>query len=167
MTKHNLPMTLRLPFAMADQHLRLEQILSADTSRSWAQCLPLLDAFALSRPERQFARRLLEKKRNYWLFRSNQRQFCGDFITVDMSAVAAPRRAVSVLELKLGAELKFGGGGAGNQLQRAHAAVTEIVVIEKVITSDAAVTLICGDCDAVLEWMCSRRHTTDNTNYGR
>ncbi len=160
MTLYDQQLTLRLPFAMADQHLRLEQILAADTSRSWARCLPLLAAFALSPPERQFAKRLLQRKRNVWLFRSNQRQFCGDFITVDMSAGVARRRPVSVIELKLGAELKLGGGGAGNQLQAAGAAVTEIAVTEKVITNDAAVTLMCGDGDAILEWICSRGIST-------
>jgi hypothetical protein len=150
MTKSDLPLTLRLPFAMADQNLRLEQILAADTSRSWAQCIVLLSSFAMSRPERKFARRLLERKRNYWLFRCNQRQFCGDFIVVDMSPVVLSHRPVSVIELKLGAELRFGGGGAGNQLQRARAAVTEIAVTEKVITRDAPVTLICGDGDMFL-----------------
>jgi hypothetical protein len=162
MSRYDQPFTLRLPFAMADQYLRLEQILAADRSRSWAQSLPLVAAFALSRPERQFARRLLEQKRNYWLFRSNQRQFCGDFITVDMSAVIPRRRVVSVIELKFGAELRFGGGGAGNQLQRAYAAVREIALTEKIITSDVAVTLICGDGDAVLDWICSRGITADS-----
>ena len=162
MTTYDQPLTLRLPFAMADRYLRLEQILAADTSRSWARCLPLLAAFALSQPERQFAKRLLERKRNVWLFRSNQRQFCGDFIAVDMSAGIARQQPVSVIELKLGAELRFGGGGAGNQLQRAGAAVTEIAVIEKVITSDVAVTLICGDGDAILEWISSPESAPDN-----
>ena len=51
MPKTGLPFTLRLPFAMVDRHLRLEQVLAAEASRSWAQCLPLLACFALSRPE--------------------------------------------------------------------------------------------------------------------
>jgi hypothetical protein len=86
MTRSKQPLTLRLPFAMVDRHLRLEQILAADPSRSWAQSLPLLAVFALTRPEKRFACQLLQRKRNIWLFRCNQRGFCGDFIAVDMSA---------------------------------------------------------------------------------
>ena len=159
MKKNRSPLTMRLPFSMADRNLRLEQILAADPSRSWAHSLPLLAAFALSNPEKRFVRRLLTCKRNYWLFRTNQRQLCGDFVAVDMSAVVPRRRTVSVIELKSGTGLKFGGGGAGNQLQRALAAVTEIASVEKVITTDSIVTLICGDGEAVLDWICSRGMT--------
>ena len=98
MTKPNQPLTLRLPFSMADRHLRLEQILTADPSRSWAQSQPLLACFALTRPEKRFARRLLERKRNVWLFRCNQRGFCGDFIAVDMSDGRPEMRPVIVSE---------------------------------------------------------------------
>ena len=153
MARSNQPLTLRLPFAMVDRHLRLEQILAADPSRSWAQSLPLLTAFALTQPEKRFACRLLERKRNLWLFRCNQRRFCGDFIAVDMSADLPRRRSVVVIELKSGVGLRFGGAGAGNQLQRVGAAVTELVETEGVIAKDAPVTLACGDGDEVLEWI--------------
>jgi len=153
MTKSNQPLTLRLPFAMVDRHLRLEQILSADPSRSWAQSHPLLGAFALTRPERRFACRLLERKRNVWLFRCNQRGFCGDFIAVDMSADLPRLQSAVVIELKCGAGLRFGGAGAGNQLQRSDTAVTELVETEGVITKDGPVTLACGDGDEVLQWI--------------
>ena len=153
MTRSHQALTLRLPFAMVDCHLRLEQVLAADASRSWAQSLPLLVAFALTRPEMRFARRLLKRKRNLWLFRCNQRGFCGDFIAVDMSAGLPRRRSVVVIELKLRARLRFGGGGAGNQLQRADVAVTELVETERVIANDTPVTLACGDGNAVFEWI--------------
>ena len=153
MTRSRQPLTLRLPFAMVDRHLRLEQVLAADPSRSWAQSQPLLVAFALSRPEKRFACRLLEWKRNLWLFRCNQRGLCGDFIAVDMSAGLPRRRSVVVIELKLGARLRFRGGGAGNQLQRADAAVTELVETDRVIAKDTPVTLACGDSAAVLDWI--------------
>jgi hypothetical protein len=138
---------------MVDRHLRMEQILAADPSRSWAQSLPLLTVFALTRPEKQFARRLMQRKRNIWLFRCNQRGFCGDFIAVDMSADLPRLRSVVVIELKVGAGLRFGGTGAGNQLQRVEAAVTELVEAEGVITMDTPVTLACGDGDEVLDWI--------------
>ena len=94
MTGSKQPLTLRLPFAMVDRHLRLEQILAADPSRSWAKSLPLLAVFALTRPEKRFACRLMQRKRNIWLFRCNQRGFCGDFIAVDMSADLLRLRSV-------------------------------------------------------------------------
>jgi hypothetical protein len=153
MTRSKQPLTLRLPFAMVDRHLRLEQILAADPSRSWAQSLPLLTVFALTRPEKRFACRLMQWKRNIWLFRCNQRGFCGDFIAVDMSADLPRLRSVTVIELKVGAGLRFGGAGAGNQLQRAGAAVTELAEAEGVITKDTLVTLACGDADKVLDWI--------------
>ena len=112
MTRSKQSLTLRLPFAMVDRHLRLEQILVADPSRSWAQSLPLLAVFALTRPEKRFACLLLQRKRNIWLFRCNQRGFCGDFIAVDMSAELPRQRSVVVIELKVGAGLRFGGAGA-------------------------------------------------------
>jgi hypothetical protein len=143
----------------------MEQILAADASRSWAQSLTLLRIFALTRPEKRFASRLMEQKRNIWLFRCNQRGFCGDFIAVDMSADLPRLRSVVVIELKFGAGLRLGGAGAGNQLQRAEAAVTELVEAEGVITKDTPVTLACGDGDEVLDWIAKgetargRRHT--------
>ncbi len=153
MTRSRQPLTLRLPFAMVDRHLRLEQILAASGSRSWGQSLPLLASFALSRPEKQFARRLLQRKRNIWLFRCNQRGFCGDFISVDMSADLPRLRSAVVIELKVAARLRFGGGGAGNQLQRAEDAVTELVETEGVIATDSPVWLACGDSDQMLDWI--------------
>ena len=153
MTRSKQPLTLRLPFAMVDRHLRLEQILAADPSRSWAQSLPLLTVFALTRPEKRFACRLLQRKRNIWLFRCNQRGFCGDFIAVDMSAELPRLRSAVVIELKVGAGLRFGGAGAGNQLQRAGAAVTELVETEGVIAKGTPITLACGDGDKLLDWI--------------
>ncbi len=153
MNRSDQPLTLRLPFAMVDRHLRLEQILAADTTRSWVQSLPLLSAFKLTRPEKRFACRLLERKRNIWLFRCNQRGFCGDFIAVDMSADLPRLRPTVVIELKSGDGMSLGGAGAGNQLQRADAAATELAKTEGVIAKDAPVTLACGDGDAVLDWI--------------
>ena len=138
---------------MADRHLRLEQILAADTTRSWAQNLLLLSAFTLSGPEKRFARQLLDRKRNVWLYRCNQRAFCGDFIAVDMSADLPRLRPALVIELKSGEGLRFDGAGASNQLQRADAAVTELVETERVIAKDAPVTLACGGSDVVLNWI--------------
>jgi hypothetical protein len=153
MTKPNQPLTLRLPFAMVDRHLRLEQILAADPSRSWAQSQPLVARFALTRPEKQFARRLLERKRNIWLFRCSQRGYCGDFIVVDMSAGRPELRPVVVIELKSGVRPTIGGGAASLQLRKAGAAVAELAKAGNVIAKDTPITLVCGDYQLVLEWI--------------
>ena len=148
-----MPLTLRLPFAMADRHVRLEQVLAADQSRSWAQSYPLLACFALSGPERRFVKRLLERKRNIWLFRCNQRRFCGDFIAVDMSANHPERRLVAVVELKAGGKLVLGGGGASNQLLNSRQAVDDLATTEGVIGKGTRFVPVCGDTDLVLKWI--------------
>ena len=148
-----MPLTLRLPFVMVDCHWRLERVLAADTDRSWARCRLLLPCFELSRPERQFARRLLLRKRNLWLYRCNQREFCGDFIAVDMSSSRRPLRAVLLLELKARAPVRLGGSGAGNQMQRAPRAVTELIDREQVIAADSPLTLASGSGEALHRWI--------------
>jgi hypothetical protein len=84
-------------------------------------------AFAFKSDEGLFARQLLARRSQLWLFRSHQRRFCGDFVVVDMSSPVAARRRSWIVDLKLGAPLKLGGGGAGVQLKNADRAVAEIV----------------------------------------
>ena len=161
------PLTLRLPFAMADQHLRLEQVLAAGRSRSWAQSLPLVSCFALSRPEKRFAKRLLETKRNLWLFRCNQRGFCGDFIVVDMSTARPDQRFVAVIELKSRGGLTFGGGKAGVQFRRVQAAKEELAETTGVVAKDTPTVLVCGGSEPVLKWFEGKTSILLRSTYGR
>ena len=62
----------------------------------------LASRFALSSRERRFARRLLARHTQLWLFRCLQGARAGDFVVVDMSAQRPSGRAVRVLELKQG-----------------------------------------------------------------
>jgi hypothetical protein len=80
-------------------------------------------AFAFKNDERAFARELLERRTELWLFRSNQRAFCGDFVAVDMSSPEPSHRRAFVLELKLGERLRVGRGGV--QLRNAADAVRD------------------------------------------
>jgi hypothetical protein len=80
-------------------------------------------AFAFKNDERSFARELLERRTELWLFRSNQRAFCGDFVAVDMSSPEPSLRRAFVLELKLGERLRVGRGGV--QLRNAADAVRD------------------------------------------
>jgi len=115
----------------------------------------LLAAFRFRNDERSFARRLVRRKPNLWLFRSNQRCFCGDFVVVDMSSPSPERRRVFVVDLKWGADLKLGGGGASNQFTNAALAVDQIARRTGVVEPGAEFTLVSGDKLAVLEYLCA------------
>ncbi len=108
-------------------------------------------AYRFQNDERAFARRLLRLKPNLWLFRCNQRRFCGDFVVVDMSSPEPERRRVWVVELKRGAPLRVGGGGAGVQFQNASRAVAEVARRTGVVAPDAAHDRLSGDGWEILE----------------
>ena len=54
-------------------------------------------------------------------------------------------RAVWVLDLKQGAPLRWGGGGAGDQLQNAGAALADLARRFGVVSRDAEPSLVVGD----------------------
>lgn len=67
-------------------------------------------AFRLCPDELRFARRLLEARTQLWLFRSDQRRACADFVVVDMSAPEPGNRTAHVIEVKLGRPVRTGRG---------------------------------------------------------
>lgn len=143
------PMTLLLPFEMGEGAFNLRTLLAADPHRSWRRGYALLEQFALSGPEREFARTLLRDKTNLWLFRTNQTRYAGDFIVVDMSAPdARARRRVWVLELKANEKLKTAGG---IQLTNWREALAEIAEHHGIIDANTDAELLQGDPQAVLE----------------
>jgi hypothetical protein len=113
----------------------------------------LVAAFRLHSSERAFALELLRRKTNLWVFRQNQRAFCGDFAIVDMSSPDPKQRAVWILDLKLGAPLRLGGGGAGVQLVNAAQAVAALGRRHGVVGRDAPYELLTGDALAVLGYL--------------
>ncbi len=135
-------LALRLPFTMADRGRGLPWVvrgLALPRQRERR----VMSAFAMTRPEHRFALELLERKRNLWLYRCNQRRSCGDFAIIDMS-VALPLRAVTVLELKTGAHPRPGGGGL--QVRNA-AALRDALAREGVLELGASLrTLVCDPC---------------------
>ncbi|MFN3200879.1 MAG: hypothetical protein ACE366_20940 [Bradymonadia bacterium] len=145
------PMTLRLPFAMVDVGFNIDQLLSRDPTLSRSQAWQRLERFALSGPERVFTRRLLLERRNMWLYRCNQRDFCGDFIVVDMSGGALAHRRAIALELKQGAPLKLAAGGV--QMARVTEAVAEIAERDGVLDAQSMRQQVLGDPNAVLRWL--------------
>ncbi|MGB1012877.1 MAG: hypothetical protein ACPG4T_01995 [Nannocystaceae bacterium] len=146
------PLLLRLPFTLVEQGFYFEKLLTNQFQRPYSDVWKLREYFLLSSPERQFVRRFLHTYRNWWLYRCNQVNLCGDFIAVDMSSPAPAKRRVLVIELKQHQALVLGGGGAGNQFQRAGEAVAELVATE-VIHNKSPVTRVCGDQDVVLLWI--------------
>lgn len=142
------PFALRLPFWMAER-FDLALLLSHQDGLTNSRARRWLEAFALSGPETVFARGLLARKRNLWLFRCHQRRFCGDFVVVDMSAPVDERTAW-VIELKLGAPLRFGVGGV--QLQRAPEAVAELSA-NGVLGAHAISDTVMGGGLAIQAWL--------------
>ena len=112
-------------------------------------------SFRFKNDERRFARQLVRRKSNYWVFRSNQQGFCGDFVVVDMSSPDPERRAVYVLDLKLGAPLKVGGGGAGVQFRNAARAVEAVARRTGAVLAGCAFVLLSGDKRELLAYLCS------------
>lgn len=117
----------------------------------------LSERYALKSDEKPFVRELLGRKRNLWVFRCDQRRFAGDFVVVDMSEPRPARRQVVVLDLKMGAPLVLGGGGAGIQLTQAQLAVEAVAARKGLIAPGTPYVLATGDKDAMLTFLRARR----------
>jgi len=128
------PLTLYLPFHLATHGFNLSRLLASDPRRSWSEGYRLLEQFDLSGPERQFTLVLLRDKTNLWLFRCNQRAWCGDFIVVDMLTQPA----------------------ADLQLANQRKALAEIAGREAVIATDCAADLLRGDPAELLRLLLHR-----------
>ncbi len=139
-----VPSTLRLPFHAAAR-FSLEQLLVAQLDCPWSEAWILREMFALSGPELGFARVMLERRRNLWLYRTNQRRYCGDFVAIDMSA---PRhRRAYALELKAGEPVRTGVGG--RQFLGLPRALAELAAV----IGDGVVLTAQGDGDGLLRWI--------------
>lgn len=98
--------------------------------------------FLLSSDERRFARELLAACPRLWLYRTDQTRQAGDFLAVDMSAPKPAQRRSWAIELKLGAPLRLGGGGASNQLLGVSHAASALAALG---VAEAPPVLVCGD----------------------
>ena len=105
----------------------------------------LTSAFAFCNDEELFAKELLHHKPNFWIFRTHQQRFCGDFIVIDMSSPDPELRSTWAIDLKTGADLKMGGGGAGIQFQNVASAIDEIARTQGIITQETPCTRLVGD----------------------
>ncbi|KYG07350.1 hypothetical protein [Sorangium sp. So ce542] len=102
-------------------------------------------AFAFKADEDGFARELMDRRTELWLFRSNQRASCGDFLAVDMSSPWPARRRAYVIELKRGMPVRLGGGAVGVQLRNAASAVQGLAQQGDVLGAEAAYVTVAGD----------------------
>ena len=105
------------------------------------------DRFDMRSHERAFVKTVLARRSNVWLFRTNQRRSCGDFIAIDMSSSQRAERRAYVMELKMGERLVL--GGARLQCAQYRAAVDELVARE-ILEDGSPVELLYGDGAAVL-----------------
>jgi hypothetical protein len=122
--------------------------------RTWAQVLDrALDGdvrpqvvwrYALTPDERRFVRELLRRHSRLWCFRTDQQARAGDFAIVDMSAPRPEARQWFVVDVKLHAPLRRGGGGAGNQLTGAPR-VGEALARRGLVGPRVAPVLLTGD----------------------
>ena len=144
------PLTLLLPRWLG-QSFNLARVIAEEGRWPWAEGYRLLERFELRSHERAFVKTLVERRTNLWLFRSNQRHSCGDFVAVEMSAPLPPDRRAYVIELKTGDPLAI--GGARLQCARYRDAIDEIGARTGIIDAATPVELLYGDGAAVLAYL--------------
>jgi hypothetical protein len=141
------PLTLRLPSWLCDS-FDLARVIANEhrvPGRTTGACH--FDRFDMRSHERSFVKTVLARRSNLWLFRTNQRRSCGDFIAVDMSSSRRVDRCAYVMELKMGERLVT--GGARLQCAQYGAAVDELAA-RGVLADKSPVELLYGDGAEVL-----------------
>lgn len=141
------PTTLRLHRAALARRDGLLHLLYARVGKLRPD---IVSAFELTEDERSFARELLRRRPAFWLFRTHQRRFAGDFVAIDMASASSARRRAWAIDLKLSAPLKVGGGGAGVSFAQVDRAVAEIAEETGALTPSSMIERVTGDGDAVL-----------------
>jgi hypothetical protein len=141
------PLTLRLPSWLRDSFDLARAIANEHRSVGRTTGVCRFDQFDMRSHERAFVKTVLARRSNLWLFRTNQRRSCGDFIAIDMSPSRRLDRRAYVMELKMGGRLVV--GGAHLQYAQHGAAVGEIVA-RGILDDSSPVELLHGDGDAVL-----------------
>ncbi|HEY4177915.1 MAG TPA: hypothetical protein VGM90_13805 [Kofleriaceae bacterium] len=141
------PLTLRLPRWLC-QSFDLARAIANEhrvVGRTTAICQ--FDRFDMRTHERAFVKTVLARRSNLWLFRTNQRRSCGDFIAIDMSSSRRADRRAYVMELKMGGRLVIGGGHL--QVAQYPSAISELVARE-ILDAGSPIEVLHGDGDAVL-----------------
>lgn len=113
----------------------------------------LLSYFAFKNDERRFAVSLLERHARFWLFRTHQARFAGDFVAVDMSERRVKHRSAFCVDLKRGAKLVLGGGGAGNAFVGLDRLVSRLARERGVVTPDHSLVRATGDGQRLVRYL--------------
>ena len=147
------PFTLRLPTWLCESFDLARAISNEHRSVGRTTGVCRFDHFAMRSHERAFVKEVLARRSNVWLFRTNQRRSCGDFIAVDMSSSRRAARRAFVMELKMGGRLVIGGA----HLQVAHYAhAVDELVAREVLAATSPVALLHGDGAEVLDHLGKR-----------
>ncbi len=102
------PLTLRLPGWLCESFDLARAIANEHRSLGRMTGVCRYDRFDMRSHERAFVKTVLARRSNLWLFRTNQRRSCGDFIAIDMSSSRRADRRAFVMELKTGDRLVIG-----------------------------------------------------------
>ena len=147
------PFMIYLPLSAVVQERGLYNLIASDPRWTRHQVRMLHNLFALQEDERRFALELLRNKPNFWVFRSNQRCFCADFLLVDMSSPTMFCRRVFVVELKQNAALRLEPGPAGIQFRNAAFAVRRLAARTGAIPPEAPFQRVVGAVDQLLTYL--------------
>jgi hypothetical protein len=137
---------LRLPRAALARRDAVQRLTNAAAERS---------VFAFKCDELSFARALLERRPNLWLYRTSQRAFAGDFVAVDVSSPRRASRRLFALELKRGERLRAVRTTA-IQLQNTPIVIRALAAAG-VVDEGCRVDALQGDAGALLEHLTRRR----------
>ena len=136
--------TLRLPRSALRRRVPLAALFRSAFGRPASP--ENLHAFKLAPYELRFADALTDRHPRFWVYRSHQRRFCGDFFVVDMSSPQPKRRRSWAIDLKRGSRLRRCGS---IQLRNRDQATAELVEAGVIGPSTVPEPLL-GDRTAVL-----------------
>lgn len=162
-THHTCPILVQIPQFWLQYYQSFAYLLKRTELVPRHALRKCAEAFLFCNDEKEFAKTLLKTKKNLWLYRCNQQRFCGDFIIVDMSSPFPEKRQVYVLDLKMQAPLKLGGGGAGIQFRDVSLAIDELQERTDTISPDSPLLRITGDSRLILDFLGVSRPLSSKT----
>lgn len=145
----------------------LQHWFQQDHEKTRHQIRYLYNLFAFKSDEYAFARDLVHGKPNFWVFRCNQKAFCGDFLVIDMSPPKVADRPVWFLDLKEGCPLHDGAGPAGAQMIHADRALAAVYEEHQAVLAEHPFSIRVGAAAVLLDFFgCPASpepatHTTD------
>ncbi|CAM2008885.1 hypothetical protein [Acanthopleuribacter pedis] len=146
------PVVLLLHGHMVDHPEALLHWFQQDQEKTRHQIRYLYSLFAFKSEEGSFARDLVLGKPNFWVFRCNQKAFCGDFLVIDMSPPKVADRPVWLLDLKEGCPVSDGAGSAGAQMIHADRALAAIYAEHGAVEPNQPFEKRVGSAAALLEF---------------